>query len=166
MTAIEAQTGNGLSLLLSCPTGARSARCPQKKNRLHDGLYRQADILHGAGFAVLQYVMRQGFPDYCKNLRYNCHNDEILVETEYASDFSSAFAIICLLLLVFISTYILAEMLRRLLRVFQTRNMEQMRKWMDELPMILDMVAAENSDDVYLDDLPSQTDALENCIET
>ena len=83
MTAIEAQTGNGLSLLLSCPTGARSARCPQKKNRLHDGLYRQADILHGAGFAVLQYVMRQGFPDYCKNLRYNCHNDEILVETEY-----------------------------------------------------------------------------------
>ena len=27
--------------------------------------------------------MRQGFPDYCKNLRYNCHNDEILVETEY-----------------------------------------------------------------------------------
>ena len=67
MTAIEAQTGNGLSLLLSCPTGARSARCPQKKNRLHDGLYRQADILHGAGFAVLQYVMRQGFPDYCKN---------------------------------------------------------------------------------------------------
>ena len=83
MTAIEAQTGNGLSLLLSCPTGARSARCPQKKNRLHDGLYRQADIPHGAGFAVLQYVMRQGFPDYCKNLRYNCHNDEILVETEY-----------------------------------------------------------------------------------
>lgn len=83
--------------------------------------------------------------------------------TERTPNLTDATTFVGALLLLFVVVSIFAEFVRQLNRMYQLRDIKQLQHFIDELQTILDIDAAENTDNAYSDDCSSQTSEQQIC---